>query len=226
MRAWTVAAILIFSIVSASAQFGIRAKYNTNSFSDWEQFIPEIGHSNIEIGADYFFKLKTRRIEFMPEVYYGLNSVVDYYSPADLLLNFEHSYIGFQFNTNIYIFDLASDCDCPTSSKDGPSIKKGFFFSIAPGVVYNKYQRTTPPVVTEPDPSISTLNARLAVGAGYDIGITDLLTITPFINYAISLGNDAAFYSAENEEVKTNWTTLQAGIRVGFRPDYVKRYGR
>ena len=58
-------AILLFSVVDTSAQFGARAKYNMNSFSDWDKYLDEringdidkIFSTNIELGVDYWIRL-------------------------------------------------------------------------------------------------------------------------------------------------------------------------
>ena len=128
----------LFSIQSW-AQFGVKAKYNSNNYSAWEEANIAVNHTNIELGIDYWFKLKNHRIEFMPEVYYGLPTETIYPIENDRELFLKQSYIGLQVNTHIYIMDLESDCNCPTFSKDGPSMKKGFFINIAPGMVCNMY---------------------------------------------------------------------------------------
>ena len=134
--------LFVLAFVDVSAQFGVRAKYNMNSFSDWDTFLEQavpgevdkVFPSNLEFGVDYWFRLKNHRIEFMPEVAMGLKTSSSY-SAVGADLSF--SYFAFNFNTQIYAFDLVGDCDCPTFSKQGPSLNKGFFFSLAPGIIYN-----------------------------------------------------------------------------------------
>lgn len=207
----------------ASAQFGFRVKYNTNSFPNWEEYIPEVNKNNLELGFDYWFKLKNQRVEFTPEVFYGMKSEVLYTINIGRELSFTHQYIGLQLNTQFYILDFEGDCDCPTFSKEGPSIKKGFFVNFAPALLYNKYERTTE--IIDFNPETSNMNLRVAIGAGIDVGITDLLTITPFVNYTWSPSNDSDIYDSSNEKIVSNWTNIQFGLRFGFRPDYVKKYG-
>jgi len=218
---------IVIALITAqglTAQFGLRAKYNLNTYSDWQD-IPDIDQPNLELGLDYWFKLKNHRVEFMPELYYGLNSSTTYSLPSSRDITTSHTYAGLQFNTHLYILDFIGDCDCPTFSKEGPGIKKGFFFNVAPGVVYNQYSRTAE-ITGTPDPEASAVNVRVAVGAGVDIGITDLLTITPMVHYVYSPSNDADFRTFENEIITSPWSSLQFGLRVGLRPDYVNQYGR
>jgi hypothetical protein len=229
--------LLLFSVADASAQFGVRAKYNMNSFSDWDEYLDEnitgnidnIFSSNLEVGVDYWFRLKSHRIEFMPEIAMGLKSSSAYDKQATTS-NF--SYFAFNFNTHIYLFDLEGDCDCPTFSKQGPSLKKGFFISFSPGILYNKKDIEIEQM--ESNYSSNQLNFRFGLGIGYDIGLSDLFTITPIISYNVTPGiafDELAYMFSPTPDKSTFPNTsglkqLQFQIRFGFRPDYVKSYGR
>lgn len=231
-----VLAVLLFTFTDASAQFGVRTKYNLNSFSDWDEFleqningdIDKIFPSNIEIGVDYWFRLKNQRIEFMPEVAMGLKTSSSY---SNVGAETDFSYFAFNVNTQIYAFDLTGDCDCPTFSKQGPSLNKGFFFAVSPGLLYNTKEISLE--TTETSYKSNQVNLRIGVGAGFDIGISDLFTITPSIQYNITPGVN--FSALENVNVPPPLTSysfnsglnqIQFQIRFGFRPDYVKSYGR
>lgn len=226
--------ILLFSVTQASAQFGLRAKYNMNSFSDWDTYVDEnvqgqtdeIFASNIEVGLDYWFRLKNHRIEFMPEAAMGLKTESTF-ANAGATTNF--SYFAFNFNTQIYAFDLEGDCDCPTFSKQGPSLQKGFFFAVSPGLIYNTKEIS----IDNSDPAFSSnqVNLRIGVGAGFDIGVSDLFTISPSIMYNIAPGLNfdelSNIQGAPGEEsITSGLNQIQIQVRFGFRPDYVKSYGR
>ena len=229
-------ALLLIQFADVSAQFGLRAKYNINSFSDWDTYLQqnvngqtdEIFPSNLELGVDYWFRLKNQRIEFMPEIAMGLKTNSTYLNAGSEM---SFSYFAFNFNTQIYAFDFTGDCDCPTFSKQGPSLNKGFFFAISPGLIYNTKEISLEVV----DPSTydsSQVNLRLGIGAGYDIGFSDLFTITPSILYNIAPGiafDDLSRIGSglpEGESITTGLNQIQIQLRFGFRPDYVKSYGR
>ena len=227
--------ILLLTISEASAQFGVRAKYNMNSFSDWDTFLEQningnvdkIFPSNLEIGVDYWFRLKNLRIEFMPEVAMGLKTSSSY---PNVGAETNFSYFAFNLNTQIYAFDLTGDCDCPTFSKQGPSLNKGFFFTISPGLLYNTKEISLE--TTDPSFKTNQVNLRIGIGAGYDIGINDLITITPAIQYNLVPGiefqdlSNAAPITSSTELLTTGLNQIQFQLRFGFRPDYVKSYGR
>lgn len=234
-----ISATLVFlSILAFSSecysQFGVRAKYNSNTFASFDDYLEsniqgspdKIFSSTIGVGVDYWFRLKKYRIEFLPEVHLGLKSTTDYPSigaSADL------SYLGFNFNTQLYIFDLEGDCDCPTFSKQGPSLNKGIFLNISPGFIYNTKELSTE--TSDPPFQSDNINFKLGIGIGYDIGINDLFTITPMVSYNYTPG--VAFDELENirpnstaEEISSSLNQLEFQVRLGFRPDYVKSYGR
>ncbi len=224
--------LLLFVVTDATAQFGVRAKYNLNTFSEWDDYIDQningsadkIFPSNIEVGVDYWFRLKNHRIEFMPEVAMGLktNSSISGESGVDF------SYFAFNFNTQIYVFDLEGDCDCPTFSKQGPSLNKGFFFAISPGILYNKKEITVGPNGSAI--GSNQTNLRIGVGAGFDIGFSDLFTISPSIMYNLAPGLNfsslSAAHAASADPITSGLNQIQFQLRFGFRPDYVKSYGR
>jgi len=213
-------AFSVFMLIShfASGQFGVTARYNSNSFTDYYAGDINVFDSNIEVGANYWFRLKNYRVEFLPEVYYGLTSSTTINHLDTLSSDFSRSYIGLQVSTHIYLFDLENDCNCPTFSKQGPSIGKGLYFALSPGVLlYNNTEENSG--VKE-----SGIVPQITAGLGYDIGINNLLTISPYVNYRLGLGEESIGDGASVRS--SDGSTIQGGIRLIFRPDYVKQYGR
>lgn len=230
--------LTFFCISTASiAQYGARVKYNLNTFSGFDDYIEQstagsndkIFASNIGIGLDYWFRLKNYRIEFLPEVTMGLKTSNEFDS-NNIVSTTDFSSFGFNFNTQVYIFDLEGDCDCPTFSKQGPSLGKGIFLNISPGILYST--KAIDSELLDPASEESQVNFKIGVGIGYDIGISDLFTITPMFNYNLAFG--LAFNDLENigslatkpSVIDSGMNQLQFQIRFGFRPDYVKSYGR
>lgn len=211
------------------AQFGINAAYRFNNAPDLkiiksfdgtnEEF--DVLSDAVSIGVDYWFRLKNYRIEFLPELNYGQynrNIQTD-----DETIELKSSAASFFLNTNIYFLDLVGDCNCPTFSKQGPTISKGIFLQVSPGVTYWNQSYTS----QSGDNEASSIAFSIAAGLGVDIGITELITITPFggVRYYpeiewtdLSVITDEYFLL----DVKAEKSTLMqpyAGIRLGFRFD-------
>jgi len=233
-RITTILLLVCFTIITSSAQFGIRAKYSSNEFSTWENALRdspssntnEILNSSFGVGVDYWFRLKEKRIEFLPELSYGLKTT----SSIDDNVSVSFQNFAFNFNTHIYAFDLVGDCDCPTFSKQGPTLKKGFFFLVSPGVSMNMHNYDTE-LPSETSNSATDYSIRFGVGAGYDIGINDLVTVTPIVSYNVGTsvtGDHLEFsqYFQQVDDLSSSWNHLLFQLRIGFRPDYVNKYRR
>lgn len=240
MKATTLLFTLLFITNLAMAQFGITASYRWNDAKDWklqtlgvleEQDILGNGYS---IGIDYWFRLKNYRIEFLPELNYStfsndLNlglivggSAVD----PTIEINFRNTTINTYslfFNTNFYLFDFKGDCDCPTFSKQGKTLQKGFFGQVSPGLSYFQQKFESP----EGDFLSNALAVSLGIGIGFDIGITDLVTFTPTVGVRYypsvewealkDFGNENTFKILDTN---SSLTQFFAGARFGIRLDY------
>lgn len=222
--------ILLFISVlwctTLSAQYGLRVKYGSIN-SDVHDFVSSELNADapngqhIEIGVDYWLKPWEKRIEFLPEIAYGFAS--DDYTDRSS----SYSAISLIANTRIYLMDLNSDCDCPTFSKQGNFVTKGFYVEAAPGIKYEKMSVTTPQGSTDP----SGIAYRLGIGAGLDIGVSNLITVNPFISYHLggyietNMWSTALVGSPPAAPTEDSMRELQFGLRVAFRPDY-KPFGR
>ncbi len=208
-----------------SAQYGINASYQTFSASDWEGLIqsselPDAApiESGFAVGIDRWFRLKEARVEFFPELNYARYSV-DW---SDNTTTLRHQQISLFANTHFYIFDLAGDCDCPTFSKDGNFVKKGFYVEVSPGLSY----ATSSIKGISGDPSNSSLILSLGLGVGVDIGLSDLLTITPMLRFRRHFGAEWEDLTESlnlisspiiSEGEKSGLETFSFGLRFGLR---------
>lgn len=215
-------------------QFGLRLKYNQNNVDDWTNAVnnryqtdKKLFNTGYEVGVDYWFRLKERRIEFMPEISYGTSSTS--YNSATNLKDISASTLGFTFHTQLYALDLEGDCNCPTFSKEGPSINKGLFIHLSPGIMYQKssLQHNPDPLIDFADDQNSNMVGKLGVGVGLDVGVSDLITLTPIVSYYFYSNMDwenlETGVSGVMSTASTNLTQLQFTLRLGFRPDYGRR---
>ncbi len=210
--------------VPSFCQLGINFRYQNLDSEKWEGWTKEdqLFSRSYELGLDYWFRLKNYRVEFMPEIYHyrSKTSTVD--------REYGYSSFGFAGNTNFYILDFIGDCDCPTFSKDGNFFTKGFYLSASPLI---EYQNKKIGMGSDAEESYTSFGYGAAIGAGVDIGITDLITISPFVRYKFlpnTKWDTLAVIHAEVGEETTNTTLgfLQVGIRLGFRPDYVREQNK
>ena len=216
MKSTIITGVLVFCSFLLFGQIGIGAGYKTFIADEWLTAINQYGGGNdysnpagLSISVDYRLRIKNVRIELYPELSYNsLNS-------EDGGSNLDYTYYGFHLNSNIYLFDLEGDCDCPTWSKSGNLFEKGFFIQVAPGlntleVAFNH--------VTTVD-SDRDLFWDLGIGAGLDIGISDFLTVTPLVKYYIAPNAEWNYLEdLTNDEISSTSNAGQffAGVRVGF----------
>lgn len=215
------------------AQFGVRVHYDKNNYDDWSRSFntrydedKQLFSNGLGVGLDYWFRLKNRRVEFLPEI--SLRRANTQYSGV-ALDKVSQWRTGFTFHTQIYALDFEGDCNCPTFSKQGAGIDKGFFFMLSPGIEMENSKLEMNPVLSGIPEVTKTSNlvGRLGIGLGLDLGISDYFTLTPMVAYY--------FYSPfawEKLEPTTRTgeftdsvgspTQLEASIRLGFRQDYKK----
>ncbi len=212
--------VLLLYALSLNAQIGIAGnanfyKPNTNVVFGQSGFPYSDPETGWEVAVNYWFRLPTKRVEFMPTLYYG-SAPFDYDNSQHL-----HE-IGFQFKTNIYLFDFVGDCDCPTFGKQGPQLQKGLFLQFSPGYTYYRTQEKGLFVPEGGEHTSFTLGA----GVGLDIGLSNLLTLTPTIAARRGFSTYSRFNTSDFVGSplfrETTLTTFQAGIQLSFRFDHKK----
>ncbi len=201
MRAIMISLLLMSLITVCDAQIAISGRFVSNSVSIPGGFSGEettFTSGGFEAGVGYWFRLQEKRLEFTPEISYGASSFDQ----------FDITTIGFNWNALIYPLDFHSDCNaCPTFSKEGGLIKKGFYWLVSPGLIFanSDFDSTLE--------SESNLTYRIGLGAGLDIGVTNLLTVSPFAMYNIT-GN-AIDFQGESSGINQ----VHVGVRLTLRYD-------
>ena len=221
---------LIFAL-NLSAQFGLRLSAAHNNYKSWDEVtLASIGQKDAnlfkisyEVGLDYWLRLKEKRIEFYPEVSYRFSSSDGLQTVGDgLPRSYKLSSVAAGLNIHLYPFDLLNDCDCPTFSKQSGLFRKGFFIMIG---AKEYYQRKSIPF----EPNHTDFALAINGGVGFDIGINDLLTVSPFINAKYFPSTEWEGFNTYHgitlspplDETTSN-LGFEIGIRLGFRPDYLK----
>lgn len=188
--------IFVFSFLFAGntqAQLGLSFARLHPAASDWDAGFP-VGNSpevqawwqssGYKVGLDYWFRLKEVRVEFFPELSYALY-------PTELP-SYKGGLAMFQWHTNIYPMDFWDDCDCPTFSKQDPWFQRGFFFQVSPGIgaLHQQYQSDN-----QQDALSWNLVYSLGAGAGFDFGISDWVTISPYARWNYFIGAEYTNWS-------------------------------
>ena len=241
---YLLALIFTLSIFYSNAQFGISVSYDElqaerafNQTPNKATLVLPI--SNYSIAANYWFRLENKRVEFYPEVSFRNSpnipvSGLEESTGSSFASQIRRSAIGLNFNTAIYLFDFAGDCNCPTFSKDGDFFKKGFFLEFSPGIHYDINQvdgdLTILPISNikvDVESRDHRISYKVGIGAGIDIGVTDLFTLTPFFRYDTHFGNQWNLIEAiergrviEGDLNIISHEYFRFGLRLSLRPDY------
>jgi hypothetical protein len=164
-------------------------------------------------GIDYWFRLKKYRLEFLPAIHAQ-------YAHESISINNEKvgklnwTMLEFAPVIQFYPLDFRNDCMCPTFSKQGQFFKKGFFLNLTPGIAHSILSNRASELTT----SENILFGR--IGMGIDLGISDLLTLSPSVNYQIaqSLDWSTIFTSAGSDNLDL-YSGLFLSARLGWRFD-------
>ncbi len=231
--------IVLFCTSSVCGQIGFSVGYKHMSASNWENLFASYNLSSstnqsplkegTDFAVDYWFRLKKKRIEFHPEISYSRFirnwSFEDEQDDIALKANF----FNFSVHTNIYPLDFKGDCNCPTFSKDGDFLEKGFFIQVSPVVSYlsNSFDDA---VGSE---ASNDITFGLGLGLGIDFGLSDFITITPVVRYSYLI--DAEWKDLDkhlnldspeaSENNVSEITNIYVGFRLGFRFDELNKYG-
>ncbi len=171
---WTT--LMIIAWQTGFSQFGIKSDYSMRSFQGIslvheqtsERVAPEASPV-IGYGIDYWFRLRKIRMEFIPELNHTRYDI-SLLSEARLRV----TQYSFYFNLLLYPFDWSNDCDCPTFSKEGGFLSKGFYVFLSPGVFLAKESALNESLLAE-----SGVHFSGAAGIGLDFGLFNRITLSP-----------------------------------------------
>jgi len=210
------------------AQFGVTVRYSMDNFDHWSTVTEaingeELWTNHIEYAVDYWFKPGKRRAEYSLEGKF-LRTSTDQISPGGNQRKYNLSGFGIGVKGNYYILDFGSDCQCPTFSKEGNLVKKGLFLQLNGGLTYFRKEAEF-----FANPKDNSVGLNVGFGVGLDIGVSDMLTITPVVNYVLyplvswdRYGLQHGILDQTNPNSTTKINMLQLGVRIGLHPDYLK----
>jgi len=194
-----------------SAQIGLSISYKWMQAPNWGDYHKnELGDNPYPLadwnfGIDYCFRLKNKRVEFLPEASFVKQ---EYFFDNGWA---KYSFYNLALNVNLYPFDFDGDCNCPTWSKDGDSFSKGFFIQLSPGISWLKNDFKNGPLILIIDDRFAFF---IRAGIGLDIGVTDFLTISPIARFSFTPGVD---WPAPVKSLRSSIFQTELGVRLGFR---------
>ena len=211
-------ALLCLLLNITNAQFGVSTEFRSYPVNDFESIVNDnLFDANYGISMDYWFRLKNYRWEMMPTLSASI-------SPDKTTTYLESSDIGlftgrFQFKNNFYLLDFKNDCNCPTFSKQNGWFKKSFYLQLAPSYGWNRLSLNP----TNAEASTANIHLfELGLGAGFDIGFSDLVTLSPYFNYVITNRFSQDKIQSIEDNARNNLNHFVVGVRLGLRPDYAR----
>ena len=162
---------------SSEAQFGINGGYRFSNAPEWNivdlsnNRVTELPGSGWSAGIEYAYALRNTRLEFAPEL-----NLTRYQAEELDLGPLDADLFSFFLNVRAYVLDFKGDCDCPTFSKKGNTLAKGFYVELSPGYTYALTSIETPTIRYRG----RSVNLSAAASVGLDFGISPTITLTPF----------------------------------------------
>lgn len=223
--------MLFVGIHSTKAQFAIGGRYSAIQKGYWHDVFATQGAEYADqlgtIYGAYWFRLKEKRMEFLPEAgyFHSLNKNIGIGLPNTLR--------GFylQLNTDIYFLDFGSDCNCPTFSKQNDVLKRGLFLEVSPGYEFRYLDIDYVDVNKRATKTFKQNTLKVYGGLGFDLGLSDFFTVTPTIGLSYLPGTAwdgvEEFLNADisviDKSSRNRDLVMNAGVRILMRPDYTRK---
>jgi len=207
--------------VEAYSQAGISFTRFNQKTPDWEQLVSQNGftqdflENGYQVGINFWVKpLEDYRFEVYPELQGGYTSQeIQSETTTEL---FQLTNVGFNLNMNLYLLNFLSDCDCPTFSKQESFFEKGFFLQVSPGYHYFRGEYEVASATDLRSNIMNDFVPKLGIGVGVDIGVSDLITLTPMVKYD-------RYFGAEWDDLRTTITN-ESSLDTSNNESHINRF--
>jgi hypothetical protein len=164
--------------VLGRAQLGVSMGYSWGNAPDWQMDLSAPPGEGVLLGLEYALPFKQLRMELVPGLALSRLS-----TPEILGVNTTSTGYSAHLQWRIYPFDLQGDCNCPTFSRQGNLLQKGIWLAALGGVTAMDNRINFD--LLQGESIRRSLNVMGGVQLGLDLGLSEILTLSPFlgINY-------------------------------------------
>ncbi len=165
----------------AQLQGGISGTYFTQSIPEWETAVFGLRSNEhlLKSGFGQAVDLKIAGFENY-RIQFHLNAGTN-----NTTTTFENQQFKLRKNDiglsgKIFFLSLEADCDCPTFSREAGLLEKGLFAEFITGASFFQAEMAEQSTIVSEDDGIAF---KIGFGLGVEIGITDYVTISPYVRY-------------------------------------------
>ena len=241
---------LLLSISTSYAQLTVSAGTNNNEFTEWNLFLydqfnfnedrPKIFDKSYELGVGYLFRLEKKRIDIHPALSFAFGPKDSYpYSISDIDGVLSTSSVFFnlmQLNLSaaikVYPLDFNSINAATVIKKDNKVLKQGLYFMLSPGLSMFGLNYSIEEFlgIMAINRSFRFIEPRLGVGAGFDVGLSEKFTVSPFVAWQHSNGISSKYLNQHSQDLcpdfcpgidyileeETEFRQFQFGLNLNF----------
>ena len=213
--------IFFFSCSLVFGQLGISAAYFKMNAPNWGDYGAEICKDGFFSGVVYWFPEKKYRVDLRLKIFFGHTGQEQFTATAGErageIWRANSTFLGIRGNVRFYFFDWEGDCNCPTWSKRGDVFKKGFFVQFGPTAAMLKFEAEIENFGVEEKFSSSETLYGLNIGAGIDLGLSELITLTPYFAAEYLHDVDSNCENCLPAEGSSYLMSAQFGLHLGLR---------
>jgi hypothetical protein len=172
---WMLLCVIMIPVLGR-AQLGGSIGYSWGKAPGWIMDLSAPPGEGVMLDLEYAFPFKQLRMELVPGLALSKLS-----TPEILGVNTTSTWYSAHLQWRIYPFDLQGDCNCPTFSRKGNLLQKGFWVAAIGGVTAMDNRINFD--ILQGVSIRRSLSVMGGVQAGLDLGLSEVLTLSPFLGF-------------------------------------------